>query len=115
MLVLLSHHGTAAIPSTMTHDVHLLGQEGIRRSHNGADIHVVLEVLDRHVEGMSALIQVGDDGLHRPEAIPIDDIARVSVLKQLRIEPRIRIGVHALTLKGPAAREWCHDTAVVRP
>jgi putative membrane protein len=94
MLVALGHHGTAAVPAAVADDVDLGGEEGVGGADDGADVHVVLEVLDGHMEGMAPRIEVGDDRLHRPIAVAIDDVARIALGQQLRIEPRVAGRVH---------------------
>ncbi len=62
-----------------------LGQEGVRGADDGADVEVVLPVLDRHVESVASRVQVGDDGLTAPIAVGVHHIATVAVAQQLPI------------------------------
>ena len=49
----------------------------------------VREVLDRDVERVTCEIEVGDDRLDRPVAIPVHDVAPIAVPQELGIEPRV--------------------------
>jgi hypothetical protein len=63
VLIAVSDHGATPIPALATDDVHLLSKERIRCSDYGADIEVVLEILNRNMEGMPTFIKIGDDRL----------------------------------------------------
>src|SRR5439155_7724977 len=89
-------HRAAAIPSAVAHDVHLSREERIGVADDGADVEVVLPVLDRDVERMTARIEVGDDRLPSPVAVTVDDVTPVALAQQGRIEvialgPRLRM------------------------
>ena len=49
----------------------------------------MLPVLDRDVERVAARVEVGDDGVHRPVAVGVDDVARVAVREQLGVVARV--------------------------
>ncbi len=87
MLVAVGHHRPAPVPAPASHDVHLFCEESIGRAHDGTDVEVVTEVLDRHVERVSALIQVIDDRLKPPVAVTVHHIAAVTLFQQVRVEP----------------------------
>src|SRR3954469_23288244 len=90
VLVAVGDHRAPPVPALFAHDVHGLGQERVRGSDDGADVQVVPPVLDGHVEGMPAAVEVGDDRLDGPVAVAVDDVARVAVAEQLGVVPRIR-------------------------
>jgi hypothetical protein len=64
VLVAVSDHCTAPIPALAADDVHLRSEKRIRRPDYGADIEVMLEILDRNVKGMSTFVKIGDDRLN---------------------------------------------------
>jgi hypothetical protein len=75
----------------------------------------VLPVLDRHVEGMPTLIEVGNDGLTAPVSIVIDHVPAIAVGQKLRIEmgvvgPGQRMGTCAdlfrVSVGHPNDPEW---------
>jgi hypothetical protein len=51
VLVAVGDHRAAAVPAPAADDVDLGGQEGVGVAHDGADVEVVLPVLDGDVEG----------------------------------------------------------------
>ena len=85
VLVAVGDHGAAAIPAAPADDVHLGGEEGVGAAHDRSDVHVVLPVLDRDVEAVAAAIEVGDDRVHRPVPVLVDDVAGVAVREQLPV------------------------------
>ena len=89
VLVAVGDHRSSPVPPTAADDVHLGGEERVRRPHDRPDVEVVAEVLDRHVEGVPAPVEVGDDRLDGPVAVAVDHVAPVAVGQQLRIEPRV--------------------------
>ncbi len=89
MLVPVGDHGTAAVPPAAADDVHLGSAERVGAAHDRADVHVVLPVLDRDVKGVAVLVEIGDDGLHRPVPVRIDDVAGVAVLQQVAVVARV--------------------------
>lgn len=100
MLVAIGHHRPPAVPPSAPDDVDLGGEEGVGRTHNRSDVEVVTEVLDRHVEGVTTLVEVGDDGLEAPVAVLVDDVAPVTVQEQVGIQtwvcrPRLRVRADA--------------------
>src|SRR5690606_18714596 len=46
VLVTIRNHCTASVPPAASNDMDFLGQEGIGAAHHGADVHVVLPVLN---------------------------------------------------------------------
>ena len=89
MLVAVGDHRSAPVPAPPAHDVHRGGEEGVGGAHDGADVHVVLEILDRHVERVAALVQLGADRLEREVAVRVDHVAAIAVFEKLRVVARI--------------------------
>src|SRR5690606_5210383 len=89
VLVAVGDHRPALVPPPAADDVHRLCQEGVGAAHDRTDVEVVLPVLDGDVEGMPAGIQVGDDRLHRPVAVAVDDVPPVAVGEQFAVVARI--------------------------
>src|SRR3954451_18100780 len=89
VLVAVGDHRTPPVPALLPDDVHRLGQEGVRGPDDGADVEVVPPVLDGHVEGVPAAVEVGDDRVDGPVAVAVDDVAPVAVRQQLAVEPRV--------------------------
>ena len=83
VLVPVGDHRPPPVPAAAADDVHLGGEERVRRPDDGPDVQVVAEVLDRHVEGVPAPVEVGDDRLDGPVAVAVDDVAPVAVGQQL--------------------------------
>ena len=81
VLVAVSHHGAAAIPPFTSHDVHFFGKERVRRAHNGADIEIMRQVFNRHMECVPARIKIRNDRVESPIPILIDHIAGVAMLQ----------------------------------
>src|SRR5205823_1669106 len=77
VLVGVGDHRTAPVPPASADDVHLGGEEGVGVAYDGADVEVVLEVLDRDVERVTSRVEVGDDRVVPPVPIAIDDVAPV--------------------------------------
>ena len=86
VLIAIGDHRTAAIPSSLAHDVNLCREERVGVAHNGADVEIVLPVLDGDVKGMPLAIEVVDDGLEAPVAVAVDDVAGVAVGQELGVE-----------------------------
>ena len=61
------------------------GQERVGGPHHGADVEVVLPVLDRDVERVPARVQVGHDRGDPPVPVAVDDVAGVALGQQLRV------------------------------
>lgn len=96
VLIPVGHHGTPPVPLAPTDDVYFGGQKGIGVADHRSDVEVVLPVLHGDVERMPPLIEIGDDRLARPVAVPVDHVASVAVSEQLRVEtgvigPRLRV------------------------
>ena len=49
VLVAIGHHGATTVPSLPPHDVNFPREKRVGGAHDGPDIEIVLEVLDRHV------------------------------------------------------------------
>src|SRR3954470_13236931 len=90
VLVAVGDHRTPSVPALLPDDVHRLGQEGVRGPDDGADVEVVPPVLDGHVKGVPASVEVGDDRLDGPVAVAVDDVAPVAVREQFGVVPRVR-------------------------
>ena len=88
------------VPLAAPDDVHLLGEEGVGGAHDRPDVEVVLPVLDRDVELMTPMVEIGDHRLPPPIAIAVDDVAPVTLAEQGRIETRV---VRPLAGPGPDA------------
>ena len=95
VLVAVGDHRAAPVPAAVADDVHLGGQERVGVAHDGADVEVVLPVLDRDVERVPARVEVGDDRLAAPVAVAVDDVAGVAVGEQLGVQARV--GGHQTT------------------
>ncbi len=85
VLVAIGDHGPAPIPPAAADDVHLGREERVGVTHHGADIEVMLPILDRHVETVPAPVEVGHDGLAAPVPVAIDDIAAVAMRQKLGV------------------------------
>ncbi len=99
-LVAVGHHGAAAIPAPAPDDVHGVDGERVGGAHHRADVGVVAEVLDRHVQRVSTPVDVGDDRVTGPVPVGVDDVASVAVAQQHWVIPRV---VGQLTHPGPDA------------
>ena len=100
VLVAVGDHGPATVPPASSNDVYLLGEERVGGPHHGADVEVVLPVLDRDVEVVPLGIQVRHDGLVLPVAVLVHHIAAVPVGQQVRV-PVLALG--PLAFPGPDA------------
>ena len=85
VLVAVGHHRPAPVPPPVADDVHLTGEERVGGPDDRADVEVVLPVLDRHVEVVPPGVEVGDDRLHRPVAVPVDHVPPVALGEQPRV------------------------------
>ena len=85
VLVAVRDHRAAPIPPLAPNNVHLTRQKRICCAHDGADVHVVFEVLDGHMEVMTLRVQVGDDGVHGPIPVGVDDVSGVAFGEELRV------------------------------
>lgn len=100
VLIPVGHHRAAPIPPPPPDDDHLGGEERVRCADDGADVQVVLPVLDRDREVVPAGVQIGDDRVERPVAIAVGDIAPVTVSQQVGVQARVvgpgrRVGTDA--------------------
>ena len=100
VLVAIGDHRTPAVPAAPPDDVHGVGEERVGAAHDGADVHVVLPVLDRDVERMTPLVEIGDDRVHAPVPVAVDHVAGVAVREQLGVED---LAVRPRALPGPDA------------
>ena len=82
VLIAVGDHRTAPVPAPVPDDVHLAGEERVGGAHDRADVEVVRPVLDRDMEVVPPGVEVGDDRLHRPVAVPVHDVAPVAVGEQ---------------------------------
>ena len=87
--VAIGDHRTASIPPSSAQDVHPGHVERIGGAHHRTDVEVVLPVLDGDVQWTTTGVKFGDDRLDAPVAIPINDIAPVTVLQQVWVQPCI--------------------------
>ena len=81
--------------------------ESVGRAHHGADVAVVLPVLDGYMERMPPGVQVGLDGFHGPVPVAVDNLAAVASEQQFGVEvvaggPRQPMGV-----QGNRGDGWC--------
>ena len=67
----------------------LLGEKRVRGAHHGADVRVVLKILNRNVERVAPLIQLLADRLEGPVAVGVHYVATIPLLQKLRIQPGI--------------------------
>ena len=100
VLIPIRHHGAASIPLSLPDDVHGTGQEGVRIAYHGADVEIVLPILNRYVEWMATSIEIRHDRLMLPVAIAIDHIPSITGGKKGLIEliaarPWERVGTDA--------------------
>src|SRR5699024_11454236 len=77
MLIAVRHHRPAAVPPATAHDVHGGRIERVRRADDGADVEIVLPVLDRDVETVATRVEVRHDRIHGPVPVPVDHVAAV--------------------------------------
>ena len=101
VLVAVGDHRAALVPATAADDVHGVGGERVGAAHDRPDVHVVLPVLDGDVERVPVLVEVGDDRVHAPVPVAVDDVAGVAVLEQLGIV--VRVGRPLGLAAGPRA------------
>lgn len=99
MLIAIGHHRTPSIPALFADDVDLGREERVGCSDDGADVHVVLPVLDGDMKTVPPVVEIGDDGVERPVPVTIDDVASIAVSQQLEIE---------MGLVGPGFGVWTH-------
>ena len=90
VLVAVGDHRAPPVPPPPPHELHLGGEERVRRPDHRADVQVVLPVLDGHVELVPAGVQVGDDRLEPPVAETVHHVAPVALGQQIRIEVLVR-------------------------
>ena len=85
----IGDHRPASVPASSSQDVHPGHVERIGGAHHRTDVEVVLPVLDGDVQPTTTGVKFGDDRLDTPVAIPINDIAPVTVLQQVWVQPCI--------------------------
>ena len=120
VLVAVGHHGSALVPPTAADDVDGVGGERVGGAHDRPDVHVVLPVLDRDVERMPVLVEIGDDRLHPPVAVAVDHVAGVALAQQLRVEvvplrPVTRPGADAVRGELVRRSRMIHPASVAAP
>src|SRR4029077_10349728 len=71
-LVAVGHHGATPVPASTADDVHGVDGEGVGSPHDCADVRVVAEVLDRHMERVPPFVYVGDDRVARPVPVGVN-------------------------------------------
>ncbi len=103
-LVAVGDHRSAAVPPPLADDVEGRRAHRVGGAHDGADVEVVLPVLDRDVELVPPGGEVGGDRLVRPVAVPVLDIAPVALPQQVRVEALV-IGPRSL----PRADAMAHS------
>src|SRR5699024_12278406 len=84
VLIAVGHHRAAAIPAASAHDMHGINSKDISSAHNGADISVVFEILNRDVQRVPASIDISDNRFAAPIAIGVDEVAALAIYKQYR-------------------------------
>ena len=89
MLVSVGHHRAAPVPAAPSNDVDLRRHERVRGAHDGADVEVVGEVLDRDMEAVTAPVEILDDGLEQPVPVLVDHVSAVTGGEEFRVEPGI--------------------------
>lgn len=85
VLVLVRDHGAATIPAAAPNDVDLFCEERVGGADHGADVEIVLPVLDGNVEFVAAGIKLGDDRVVLPVAVLVQDVAAVAIFEKLGI------------------------------
>ncbi len=88
VLIAISNHGPAPVPSSTADDVDLGGEERVCRADHGSDVEIVLPVLDGDVEAVTSRVEVGSDCFDRPVAVAIDDIAAIAIRQQVGVVAR---------------------------
>ena len=99
VLVPVGDHGATPVPTTTAHHVHSGSKEGVGIADHCPDVEVVLPVLDGHMEGVPSPVQVVDDGVHRPVAIAVGNVAPIALGQQVEVHARI---------VGPRLGMWTH-------
>src|SRR5699024_12440484 len=82
-------HRATTVPPAPTDDVEGGGAHRVGGAYDGADVEVVLPVLDRHVETVPPGREVGDDRLVAPVAVAVLDVAPVPFAQQIGVQPRV--------------------------
>ena len=62
--IAVGDHRSPPVPAPTPDDVHTCDVEGVRSSHDGADIEVVLPVLDCDMQRMPPGVEIGNDRRH---------------------------------------------------
>jgi membrane-associated protein len=89
MEIAVGDHRSTPVPAPTANDVHTRDVERVGGSHDGADIEVVLPVLDGNLQREPAGVEIGDDGRHRPIAVAVEHIAAIAVLEQIWVQPGV--------------------------
>ena len=74
----VSHHCATSIPTTPPQDMNGRDIKSVGGTHHRPDIEIVFPVLNSHMQRGALGVKVGDDGLHRPVAVPINNIASIA-------------------------------------
>lgn len=88
-LIAIRHHGTPAVPAPTPNNMHGVNRERVGGTHYRADVGVVTEVLDRHMKGVTAPIDIDNDRFSSPITVGIDNIASIAVPQQDWVIPRV--------------------------
>lgn len=89
VLIAISYHRAAAIPSTFAHDVYFPSQKRVGSAHDRADVEVVLPVLNGDVKWVTPRVEVRDNGLACPVSVLVNDVTSVSHLEEFKVVSRI--------------------------
>ena len=111
-LIAVGHHGAAPVPAPAADDVHGVDGERVGGPHHRADVRVVAEVLDRHMQRVPAVVDVGDDRVARPVPVCVNDVAGVAVAQQRGVVPRV-VGKRARSATGPTPGVSPHSVGPV--
>ena len=114
VLVAIGNHCTTPIPASFTDDVHGVRKEGVRVAYDGADVEVVLPILDHDVERMPTCVEIRNDRLAGPVPIFIGHVPPIAVCEEVAVESFVcgpRLGVwsyadltiirHGIRLRSP--------------
>ena len=86
VVVSVGHHCPAAVPTPLPNDVHASGIEGVRIAYDGSDVEIVLPVLDRDMHRSAGFVEVRNDCLASPIAVPVNHVAAIALGEELEVE-----------------------------
>ena len=89
VLVPIGHHRPPPVPATSTYNVYRIHRERVGGAHNRANVGVVLEILNGHMQIMPTGINIGNDGLPRPVPVGVHNVAPIAFGEQRGVETRI--------------------------